>query len=754
MRAAFLIHLSASAVVLGTAANAQQSGDDAPVAKGGQTGTDTQAVNAGAGPASDAPDEIVVTAQRRTERLQDTPVAVTALSPKLLETRQITEVRDLGRSVPNLLLLPLTGSRSSVQLSLRGGSEQAGGLVTSEPPVAFYVDDVYRGRLAAANLQFNDIARIEVLRGPQGTLYGRNAFSGAVKIVTRSPLTDRWADASALYGRFDELRLAASAGRPIAENAGASLSMLFRDRDGYIDNLALGRKVGRERNFAVRGKVEVKPIETVAGVLSISYTRDRNDGSANLVPITTRVPLPTRAANFITTDDVIPLGGRYVSLSPVPPSGRTDQFAASLDLRLDLGLATLRSISAYIDTRDGFRFDLSGGRALPGGGFYSSSLDRTSDAETNQFSQELQLLGKAFDNRLNWIAGVYYFQENSLQILDDKLTITPTFVLTLLPTAIDTKTRSYAAFAQGSFEIADGLSLTAGIRYSHDRKRLIGSIQNRLPFGPGPAIALTEVRLRPSFGSWTPKLGIDYKPNDNLLLYVSASRGFKAGGFNGLAVANPAVFSVVYQPQTVWTYEAGAKLTAFDRRATANLAVFRNEFEGLQQTSQIGPGSFAVENVGSGRLDGLELELSANPVRGLNLFFNLALNDDKYTELNPLADAARFGAKRLPLTSRWSYQAGGFYETAPFAGNGLKLRLSANYAARGSYFSVVNNLLRTEGYGLLDASIALAENEDRWSLTLGGRNLTDKLYYTTAATADAIAVGEPRSWTIAFRTSF
>ncbi len=706
---------------------------------------------------SPASGDIVVTAQRREQRLQDTPIAITALSTAMLENRQIQDTRDLSRSVPNLVLLPLTGSRSSVQLSLRGGSEQAAGLVTSEAAVAFYVDDVYRGRLGGGNLQLIDIERIEVLRGPQGTLYGRNAFSGAVKIITRSPLAREWVEAEAQYGRFDEFRLAGTAGGRIGTNVGASISALYRERGGYIDNIALGRTVGKENSFAIRGKIEAELSSTVTVAAQASYTRDRNDGTANLVPITTTVPLPTTAANFITSDSVVFLAGReYATLSPTPPDGRTDQFAASLDITADLGGATLRSISAFVDTRDGFRFDLSGGRRLPppATGFYVSSLDRTSRASTQQFSQEIQLLGRALDNRLDWIIGAYYFQEDSNQTLNDLLSLGPTTVLTLLPTRIDTKTRSYAAFAQGTFAITDTLNFTAGLRYSEDRKRLDGDIQNRLPFGPGPAIALVNVKLAPTFGSWTPKFGLDFKATENILVYLSASRGFKAGGFNGLAVGNPGVFSTAYQPQTVWAYEAGVKVSTADRRLTANLSVFRNEFKALQQTSQIAPGSFAVQNVGSARLNGLELEVSANPIKGLDLFANLALNDDRYLDVNPLADAARFGATRLPLTSKWSYQLGAAYRSEPLIGDRIGIRLSANYAVRGNYFSVVNNLLRTEGYGLLDAGIGLVDRDDRWSLTLGGRNLTNKLYFTTAATADAIAIGEPRTWQLTLRTKF
>ena len=204
-----------------------------------------------------AQEVIIVTAQRREENLQETPVTVTALSQEALADLGISEVEDVARAVPNLQLLPVSANPSTLQVGLRGGSEQVGGLIVSEPVVGIYIDDVYRARLQGSNTQLGDIERIEVLRGSQGTLYGRNNFSGAIKIITRMPSADNeWLNASLGYGNFDTFRVQASMGQALTDTLGASLSLLYRDMgEGYIFNRAQDEFVGEEENLAVRGKL-------------------------------------------------------------------------------------------------------------------------------------------------------------------------------------------------------------------------------------------------------------------------------------------------------------------------------------------------------------------------------------------------------------------------------------------------------------------------------------------------------------------
>ncbi|MDG5497804.1 TonB-dependent receptor [Niveispirillum sp. BGYR6] len=695
-------------------------------------------------------DEIIVTAQRRETALQTTPVAISALTADALADQQIGSAEDLTSVVPNLVLMPVTASRSTLQVGLRGGSEQSGGLVTSESAVAFYADDVYRGRLAGSNLELADIERIEVLRGPQGTLYGRNAFSGAVKIVTRTPGEKRWAEAAVGVGSYDQRKASASIGGDVVEGAlGASLSVLYNDQDGYVHNQALDRDVFGQRNLALRGKLHFHGSDWLKATLTVSRTQDDNDGPANLIPVGWARTYPTKAANHVTTDDARPLAGdAYTTLSPVVPDGYTDQTAVSLDVSAELGDMTLRSITAFVRTDDGFLFDMSGGIRNADGSYRANGLVRDANSDTNQYSQELQLQGDGFGGDLTWITGLYYFREENKQTFKDVLVLGPGFSLPVLPQTIDSTTNSYAAFAQASYQLTERLSVTGGLRYTRDEKELKGTIQNRLPLSPGPAVALVSLYRDPSFESWTPKAGLDFKIADDVFSYLSVSRGFKAGGFNGLAVANPAVFGTVYGPQTVWAYEAGLKATMLEGRLRTNLSVYRNDLSDLQQTIEIAPSSYAVQNIGDSRVYGAELEVTFMPVEGLNLFANLGLMDDKYTHLDPLSDAAVAGARHLPLLTPWTVQTGFTYDTPRFWQDRVKLRLSSSYQHQGDYYSTVANLLESKMPGLINASIALLDGEEGWNITFAGKNLSNKTYFTTAPTNAAIAVAEPRTWSL------
>ncbi len=689
-------------------------------------------------------DEIIVTAQRREQSLQATPIAVTALGADALVEQQITSADDLSSIVPNLTIAATSASSSTVSIGLRGGSEQTGGMVTSESAVAFYVDDVYRGRLAGSNMELSDIARIEVLRGPQGTLYGRNAFSGAVKIVTRTPGEDSWAEAQAGVGSLNDVHASASWGGDLIDDSlGASLSVLFRNRDGYIYNEALDRDVNRQRNLALRSKLHFYGRDGLKASLSVTRTTDNNDGAANLIPVTWSKPYRTLAANSITTEDAVPrAGSRYVTLSPVDPDGYTKQTTVSLDITSDWGDVTVRSISAFVGTDDGFTFDFSGGIRNANGSYRANGLVRDSVASTDQYSQEVQFQGDGLDGKLNWITGLYYFREESVQVLRDQL-VSAAATLSILPQTIDSKTDSYAAFAQGTYQLTDSLSVTGGLRHTKDKKRLDGTIQSAV----GVAQLVPIIR-EPSFSAWSPKLGVDFKLSDDLFTYASVSRGFKAGGFNGLAVANPIVFGTVYDPQTVWAYEAGVKATMLDGRLRANLSVYRNDLYDLQQTERVAASSFAIRNVGDARVHGAELELTLKAAEGLDLFANLGLMDDKYKSKNPQSDSFTAGASHLPLVYPWSVQTGFSYETPSFWQDRAKVRLSGSYQHQGDYYSNVNNFIKSKPVGLVNGSLALLSDDDRWSLTLAGKNVLNKAYYLTSAVTTSVAVGEPRTWTL------
>lgn len=684
---------------------------------------------------------IVVTAQRREQDLQKTAVTITALDSKALANQGIVDVQGISRSVPNLQLLPATANPSTLQVGLRGGAEQVGGLIVSEPVVGIYIDDVYRARLQGSNSQLGDIERIEVLRGPQGTLYGRNNFSGALKIITKTPsASNEWFNASVAYGSFEEAKASVSVGGGLTDTLGGSISALYRNvGKGYITNLATGTDVGKEENIAVRGKLafEDGPLEAT---VSASYSRDENDG---YIAVTGRLPrIPTGKSDFVTTDDITPRVGTdpYITQFPEQSSGRTETIAVSLDAAYDLGGATLRSITGYVDLEDDFRWDLAGGFE-PAPGVYSAAFDRTSVASASQFTQEIQLQGDAFEGRMNWIIGGFYFHESGDQSLTDNLPIFGLFNLD--PTFLNVETDSYAAFAQFDYAITDRATVTIGGRYSEDQKKFDASIQSG--FGmPNPR---TNVALDEKFTSFTPKFGLDYKLSDDLFAYASISKGFKAGGFNGLSILNPAVLASVYQPQTVWAYEGGLKGTFLNGNGRANITAFFNDVSDLQQTSLIGPGSFAIQNVGDAEVWGIEFELSLSPVEGFNVFANVGYQSGEYKTLNPASQAATAGATDLPLLSDWTFQGGINYEDN--LTDDIIMRWGLDGAYIGDAFVEVTNSIQVKGYLRANTFAAIGTDDRKWELKFQVENLTDEANYISGfvgAPTPGFTILKPRTY--------
>ncbi len=691
--------------------------------------------------ASDA-NVVIVTAQRREQNIQETAVAITALNADTLANQGIDDVQSIGRAVPNLQLLPVTANPSTLQIGLRGGAEQVGGLIVSEPVVGIYIDDVYRARLQGSNSQLGDIERVEVLRGPQGTLYGRNNFSGALKLITKTPsASNEWLNASVGYGSFDEVKVAASVGGGLSDTLGGSLSVLYRNvGEGYIFNRAQNKTIGEEQNVAVRGKLtyENGPFEAT---VSASYSKDNNDGYIAVAGLLPRVP--SGKTDFVTTDDIRPRFGTdpYIAEYPQNSFGRTETTAISLNAAYDFGGATLRSITGYVDLSDDWRWDLSSGFAVAPN-VYSAGFDRTAIASASQFTQELQLQGTAADGRLNWIVGGFYFHESGDQSLTDRI---PLFGLNSLdPTFLHMKTDSYAAFAQVDYAITDRATITIGGRYSRDDKSFDASIQSGFGFPTNPR---TSVSVDRTFDAFTPKFGIDYKLSDDVFAFASVSKGFKAGGFNGLSILNPFVLSAVYQPQTVWAYEAGLKSTFMNGNGRANLTVFRNDISDLQQTSLIGPGSFAVQNVGDAKVFGVELELFISPAKGFDVFANVGYQNGDYKVLNPASQAATSRATDLPLVADWTVQAGFNYEGNLNDAIIGRLGIDASYID-DSFVEVTNSIL-VKGYMRTNAFVALGTDDRTWELKFQVENLTDEKNYVSGfvgTTFPGFTILKPRTY--------
>jgi iron complex outermembrane receptor protein len=668
-------------------------------------------------------EEIVVTAERREANLQITPVAVTAITADALDNRQVFNTIDLAVSVPNLSLVEATANPSNFAIGLRGASEGVGGLSVSESPVGFYVDDVYHARMAGTNLEFTDIERIEVLRGPQGTLYGRNTLAGAIKVVTRKPGETAWADGTLGYGNRDEIVAKGSVGGPLSPALGGSAAVVYHEGDGYKFNRATNRRNGDYENVSGRVSLRTLANDDFSAFVSIWGASDKNDGylpSPATYPV---MPATNKNLRFAA-------GDIYTNQSPTPSYGKTKQWGASLDASWRWADTTLRSITGYVDVDDEFRADFTGGVQV-GPTAFIAGFDRTSLVTNKQFSQEFQWLGTAADDKLDWILGAFYFHESGDQVIRDLLG-----PLAVLPTTFDLKISGIAAFGQGTYSLTDQLSATAGIRWSQDDKSMDATIQRNFI----PPFQLAAIALDKKFVSVTPKFGLDYQATPDTMLYVSAARGFKGGGFNGIAVVNPLIIATPYREATVWSYDAGVKTDLLDNRLRLNIAAFLAKYKQLQQVANIDVAtfSFAIQNVGDATVYGAELEVVAVPMDGLTISGQLGLVDDKYDRLSPLSSAAINNAKRVNATPRTTAQLAIDY-AVPFTTGaaGWEFLLGASMSYKGSYFASVDNTLLTEGATRINGYVGLGGDDGRWSLRLEARNLANKKEVAGATTASA-----------------
>ncbi|RMF98367.1 MAG: TonB-dependent receptor [Gammaproteobacteria bacterium] len=653
-------------------------------------------------------EDIVVEAQRRAENLQDVPLAVSAFQGDAIERLQIATTQDIGDAVPNLQTYPVTANAAAMQLHMRGASVQNPGFNVSESPVGLYVDDVYRGRLATANLDLTDIERIEVLRGPQATLYGRNTLAGAIKIITRTPADEFWADASLGFGNYETSRLTASIGGPLKPGALAgSLALSYHDRgEGYFENPLTGARPGEYTNQAARAKLHWYGNDRIQATVSAFYVDVENDGY-NGVPYR-----PFDGPGAVPGE---PLSGFYDSLSPEGVNfGASDQAGVTVDLRVDLGALELRSITAWVDIDDRFGFDLAGGGFLGVPGLPGLLIDSRSGLQ--QWSQELQLIGSAFDERLDWITGFFFLDEDGDQIYSG--TAAPFFGFR---EDTSSETRSYALFAEARWHFSERLSGTLGGRWTRDEKQYRYRCTSTQFAGCAPADGAAAPAK--DFDEFTPRIGLEYRPGDDWLLYASLASGFQAGGFQTLCFGNVLCAGQVYDPQKVWSGEFGVKSELLDKRLRLNMALFYAAYEDLQQaigTVVNGQVIFPTGNVGDVDVRGLELEAAWTPVDALNLFATLGFMDaDKVEFDDPVTGPV---VRELPSNPELTLRAGFDYRLSLAPAVDLSFGADLNYV--DDYFSEVTNELPIESYTRINGFIGIGGPDQRWQLVASGRNLS------------------------------
>ncbi len=687
--------------------------------------------------------EIVVTAQRREANLQSVPVAVSAFDATQLKDRQIVASQDLQFVVPSLKMTNNITSPTNLSPSLRGSLQQDASLIVAESPFGIYVDDVYLGRLNGNNLALNDIERVEVLRGPQGTLYGRNTLQGALKFISRTPGGDPWFSASFGAGNFEQSMVSATAGGALGGDFAGSLSGMYNSKDGEYYNVVTQQDTDNQRNWGFRSKLRYMGIDKADILLSASYIDSTND-SLPLIPATT--PGVPDDQQF-TSDDLVPTFGFYniatpTNPTPAPspitanPSGETEQTILSLNASYELGDATLRSITAYVHTQDFFSTDFSGVGTIVG----------ASNIDTDQWTQELQIQGTAFNDRLSYLGGLYYLHENGDQDFGWF------FFLPISTSQIDATTDSYAVFGQIDYQITEALNATLGLRWVRDEKtfdtaqQLTAEVQSpSSPFLPFLNPALTSVSLNNTYNETTPRIGLDYTFSpfgsvNSLMAYVSAAKGFKSGGYNGITIFNLGDALTAYAPENNWTYEGGLKTEAFDNRVRFNAAYFWAQISDLTANSTAPGFAFPVQNVGDADVHGFELELTAVPVDNLTFFATATFAHGSYGSLEPgsapaLAES-RWGVNaRVPQVPTWAYTLGFDYGVAvPLPTGSGMFHIGLDWFNTDDYVTSATNDFVASSYDRVNGFISLDVNEN-WNVRLAARNLGNSEDITSGSRA-------------------
>ncbi len=708
-------------------------------------------------------EEIVVTAQKRAESLQDTPLAISAVTAETIEQRGLGGISNLTGIAPNLLVSGPSGGPNNAALFIRSIGTQDP-ILTADSPVALYVDGIIIARSAGSAFEIADLDRIEVLRGPQGTLYGRNTIGGAVNLITRKPDDTFGIRQKFGIGNYGAMQSRTTVDTGELGNSGlrASFSFLHKQRDGYVDDTNVPDKhdPGAYRTDAVRAAVSFDRKEGFRALYAFDF--NRNVGYNPLFQLTT--VRPDLIAFFAGSPAA---GGGTLTFSPkrldkvaLNDNGPTTDkiWSHTLTLEADLGEnATLKSLTGYrkwtqrvqggeLDGQD----DLLGTIAGQGATLFPLTLfGANALRHQHQWSQELNLIGKVGQS-LDYVLGAYYFEEKADENNPQRfIIVTPNGAIPLL-SLLDYRHKSTtkALFAQATWHVTDRFSLTGGMRYTWDERKLDQS-------SPQPR------DLTAKFKKFNWSATADYKFNDDVMVYARIATGYKAGGFSARS------FDSGFKPESLTSYELGVKSELFDKRLRFNASAYISDRKDMQVITFLAGSGGAVAlttNAGKAVYKGIELEVNAVPVDGLTAYATFGYVDRKYKEYLILDQATQkdidiSDVAKFSYSASTTFNAGLQYDFPPLSFGKLSARVDYNYLSR-RYFdtnprtSTSLNLLSAPARGLFDARVTLSEiklGSGTISASLWGRNITNKKYRVSGTDFGSLGFagnvyGEPATW--------
>jgi len=664
--------------------------------------------------------DIIITARRREENLIDVPISVSVFSGKTLEAQGAPDITALQRQTPNLTLQVARGSNSTLIAFIRGVGQQDP-LWGFEPGVGLYVDDVYVARPQGAVLDIFDVERVEILRGPQGTLYGRNTIGGAIKYVTRRLGDEPMLSVRGAYGSYNQIDLVGKFALPLGDSFAIGGAVAWLQRDGYGENLTTGVDQYDKDVLAARLSAEFAPTDDILIRVAGDRTEDKSNPRHG-----TRLVGNGGIAAFQPTESVYDTRAGIGDDNKVVTQG--------ISLTAEIGFSdtlTFKSISAYRDGRTDtlIDFDNTVGPVLDIPAFY----------EDRQFTQEVQLLIES--DRLQGVVGGFYLNGRAEGAFDTVLGLANLTTLT----QGEVKTKSISLFGDFSFDLTEQFKVSAGLRWTRDdktgtvfRRNYIG-IRSPVFGNPAaiPGLIRSDYTNDRSDEKFTPRVSLSYQPNDDMNLYASWGRGFKSGGFDmrGDVILTPTTVNG-YEPETIDSWEVGMKGAFLDRTLFLNVAGFYSDYKDQQITIQVpnvsgGIASF-VDNAGKGVIYGLEIEARAIPTRNLQVVAAFGYTNADYKEFFTFIAG---GTTPIDVSDQRAFQ-----NTPEFVANasatwgidvgGGRLSLTPAIALRSAQqmFEIAVPLLDQQATVLIDASASWTNADGRFTLGVHGRNLTDERY--------------------------
>jgi iron complex outermembrane receptor protein len=666
-------------------------------------------------PPVDEFNEIVVTAQLREQSLQDVPISIDVLGREEIADKKIDDISDIGNEVPGLSVYSFVPRQ--VNPSIRGAASlnDSPGVDQS---VAMFLDGVYIGQTGFFSLDLFDVERIEVLKGPQGTLFGRNVTGGALNIVTSTPPDAFDAALEATLGNYGQKEFQGVVGGPLADTLAAQLAFSWKNSDGFYTNTVDGSDVEGRDTYSVRGKLRYNPSDTAEIILSAEYARDKLDGVGFDLE---GDPLPYMDSDAFGPDDDVTLNN---------PGGLDNEtWAFTGTVNVDTSVGRITSITAYRKAENFTEYDIDGTPVV--------QLVGRDDDNIKQFSQELRLTGET--GNLQYVGGLYFLNINHKRIENRLLDGFPgsTYALFLAPPGgpnpnltvqgQDIETKSYAAYAEFTYALG-ALSLTGGIRYTKDKKAGTSfcTTEGADLFCPPPA---RTIEHDSSWDAFTPRFVAQYEFNEDVMVYGSFSRGFKSGGFP-LNIFDPDPESE-FAPEYANNYEIGLKSRFLDRRLQANIALFQIDFTDLQVLQQSPEGQIFAANAGKARTRGVEVDLNARVTDAFNLYGNYSYLDAELVSLE--IEGADLSGNRPRATPKHAFNVGGSYKLDLGGAGDLTLRSNVTYRSR-YFLSVDNDPNRTAKVsGLVNAGLEYALPGGQWEFSVWVKNLTDDRFFLTKA---------------------